>query len=53
MALTRDTWVTVLCRKLRDWWHWVADGDLPFVASHGKKISGTTLTTHLNMVFNF
>ena len=23
MALTRDTWVTVLCRKLRDWWHWV------------------------------
>lgn len=24
MALTRDTWVTVLCRKLRDWWHWVS-----------------------------
>ncbi|RDY05417.1 DDT domain-containing protein DDR4, partial [Mucuna pruriens] len=35
MALTRDTWITVLCRKLRDWWHWVADGDLPIVASHG------------------
>ncbi|KAE8124111.1 hypothetical protein FH972_019021 [Carpinus fangiana] len=38
MALTRDTWVTVLCRKLRDWWHWVADGDLPIVASHGVEI---------------
>lgn len=35
MALTRDTWITVLCRKLRDWWHWVADGDIPIVASHG------------------
>ncbi|XP_030937785.1 DDT domain-containing protein DDR4 [Quercus lobata] len=38
MALTRDTWVTVLCRKLRDWWHWVADGDLPIVASHGLEV---------------
>ncbi|XP_047165354.1 DDT domain-containing protein DDR4-like [Vigna umbellata] len=38
MALTRDTWITVLCRKLRDWWHWVADGDLPVVASHGLEI---------------
>ncbi|KDP31183.1 hypothetical protein JCGZ_11559 [Jatropha curcas] len=38
MALTRDTWVTVLCRKLRDWWHWVADGELPIVASHGVEI---------------
>uniref|UniRef100_A0A7N0VMQ0 DDT domain-containing protein n=3 Tax=Kalanchoe fedtschenkoi TaxID=63787 RepID=A0A7N0VMQ0_KALFE len=35
MALGRKTWVTVLCRKLRDWWHWVADGDIPIVASHG------------------
>ncbi|XVE57037.1 hypothetical protein DITRI_Ditri04bG0059400 [Diplodiscus trichospermus] len=38
MALTRDTWITVLCRKLRDWWHWVADGDLPIVASHGAEV---------------
>ncbi|WCJ35998.1 DDT domain superfamily [Euphorbia peplus] len=38
MALTRDTWITVLCRKLRDWWHWVADGELPLVASHGVEI---------------
>ncbi|XP_050223760.1 DDT domain-containing protein DDR4 isoform X2 [Mercurialis annua] len=38
MALTRDTWITVLCRKLRDWWHWVADGELPIVASHGAEI---------------
>ncbi|XP_024022815.1 DDT domain-containing protein DDR4 [Morus notabilis] len=38
MALTRDSWVTVLCRKLRDWWHWVAVGDLPIVASHGAEV---------------
>ncbi|KAK7388999.1 hypothetical protein VNO78_23830 [Psophocarpus tetragonolobus] len=38
MALTCDTWITVLCRKLRDWWHWVADGNLPIVASHGAEI---------------
>ncbi|KAF9625520.1 hypothetical protein IFM89_023831 [Coptis chinensis] len=35
MALGRATWVTVLCRKLRDWWHWVADSEIPIVASHG------------------
>jgi hypothetical protein len=23
MGMARGTWVTVLCRKLRDWWHWV------------------------------
>lgn len=38
MACGHNTWVTVLCRKLRDWWHWVADGDLPIVASHGTEI---------------
>ncbi|XP_022727568.1 DDT domain-containing protein DDR4-like [Durio zibethinus] len=38
VALTRDSWITVLCRKLRDWWHWVADGDLPIVASHGVEV---------------
>ncbi|KAF7838401.1 DDT domain-containing protein DDR4-like [Senna tora] len=38
MALTRDTWITVLCRKLRDWWHWVANGELPIVASHGVEV---------------
>ncbi|CAN1265955.1 DDT domain-containing protein DDR4 [Linum perenne] len=37
-ALTQDTWITVLCKKLKDWWHWVADGDLPIVASHGLEI---------------
>ncbi|KAJ0756989.1 putative WHIM1 domain-containing protein [Helianthus annuus] len=37
-ALGRNTWVTVLCRKLRDWWHWVAEGELPIVASHGAEI---------------
>ncbi|THU73050.1 hypothetical protein C4D60_Mb04t18690 [Musa balbisiana] len=38
MALGRATWVTVLCRKLRDWWHWVADGEIPIIASHGTEI---------------
>ncbi|CAL0330168.1 unnamed protein product [Lupinus luteus] len=38
MALTRDSWITVLCRKLRAWWHWVADGDLPIVVSQGAEI---------------
>nr|GMC74332.1 DDT domain-containing protein DDR4-like [Ipomoea batatas] len=38
VALGYNTWVTVLCRKLRDWWHWVAEGELPIVASHGAEI---------------
>ncbi|KAL0421860.1 UNVERIFIED_CONTAM: DDT domain-containing protein DDR4 [Sesamum latifolium] len=38
MALGHATWITVLCRKLRDWWHWVAEGDLPIVASHGTEV---------------
>ncbi|KAL0799780.1 hypothetical protein Bca101_054955 [Brassica carinata] len=37
-SLTRDTWVTVLCRKIRDCWHWVAEGDLPIIASQGREI---------------
>ncbi|XP_074316971.1 DDT domain-containing protein DDR4-like [Silene latifolia] len=37
-ACGRDTWVTVLCRKLRDWWHWVAEGDLPIVSAQGAEI---------------
>ncbi|KAL0364634.1 UNVERIFIED_CONTAM: DDT domain-containing protein DDR4 [Sesamum angustifolium] len=38
MALGHATWITVLCRKLKDWWHWVAEGDLPIVASHGTEV---------------
>lgn len=38
MALGQNTWITVLCRKLRDWWHWVAEGELPIVASQGAEI---------------
>jgi len=38
MAMGRGTWVTVLCKKLKNWWHWVAEGDLPIVASHGAEI---------------
>jgi len=25
MAMGRGTWVTVLCKKLKNWWHWVYD----------------------------
>ncbi|CAN4088177.1 unnamed protein product [Withania somnifera] len=39
MALGYNTWITVLCRKLRDWWHWVAEGELPIVASQGAEIA--------------
>ncbi|XP_057480265.1 DDT domain-containing protein DDR4-like [Actinidia eriantha] len=38
MALGHNTWITVLCRKLRYWWHWVAEGDLPIIASHGAEV---------------
>ncbi|KAJ0966254.1 hypothetical protein J5N97_027392 [Dioscorea zingiberensis] len=38
MALGRATWITVLCRKLKNWWHWVAEGDIPIVASHGVEV---------------
>ncbi|CAN4086100.1 unnamed protein product [Withania somnifera] len=38
MALGHNTWITVLCRKLRDWWHWVAEGELPIIASQGAEI---------------
>ncbi|KAG0485526.1 hypothetical protein HPP92_009375 [Vanilla planifolia] len=38
MALGRATWITVLCRKLKDRWHWVADGEMLIVASHGTEV---------------
>lgn len=38
MALGRATWVTVLCRKIKEWWHWVADGEIPIFASHGAEV---------------
>ncbi|ERN04431.1 hypothetical protein AMTR_s00133p00076510 [Amborella trichopoda] len=38
IALGRSTWITVLCRKLKDWWHWVADGEVPIIASHGEEV---------------
>ncbi|XP_051133252.1 DDT domain-containing protein DDR4-like [Andrographis paniculata] len=38
MALGHPTWITVLCRKLKNWWHWVAEGDLPIIASHGTEV---------------
>nr|GEU48251.1 hypothetical protein [Tanacetum cinerariifolium] len=38
MALGQNTWVTVLCRKLKYWWHWVSEEELPIVASQGAEI---------------
>uniref|UniRef100_N1QQM2 DDT domain-containing protein n=1 Tax=Aegilops tauschii TaxID=37682 RepID=N1QQM2_AEGTA len=38
MSMADGKWVTVLCRKLKDWWHLVAEGNLPIVASHGAEI---------------
>ncbi|KAK1382799.1 DDT domain-containing protein DDR4 [Heracleum sosnowskyi] len=34
-----DAWVTALCKKLSDWWPWVAVGDLPLTVNKGKEIS--------------
>ncbi|CAM8879035.1 unnamed protein product [Rhodiola kirilowii] len=33
-----DAWVTVLCKKLNEWWPWVAEGDLPLSPSNGEEI---------------
>ncbi|ERM96049.1 hypothetical protein AMTR_s00129p00094430 [Amborella trichopoda] len=38
IALGQSTWITVSCRKLKDWWHWVADGEVPIMASHGEEV---------------
>ncbi|KAJ7562072.1 hypothetical protein O6H91_03G054300 [Diphasiastrum complanatum] len=36
--LGRETWVTVLCKKLKDRWSWVGEGPCPIVASHGDEM---------------
>ncbi|CAA2989097.1 Hypothetical predicted protein [Olea europaea subsp. europaea] len=46
MALGYGTWITILCRKLKDWCHWVAEGYLPIVASHGR------VDAHLEKIIN-
>ncbi|RZC71708.1 hypothetical protein C5167_034867 [Papaver somniferum] len=30
-----DVWVTILCKKLDEWWQWVAEGKFPLGAFHG------------------
>lgn len=37
-TLANNTWVTALCKKLADWWPWVAEGELPLIACHGEEI---------------
>ena len=46
MALTRDTWVTVLCRKIRDCWHWV------ITAEHLWNDRGSTFFLHYIMFWH-
>uniref|UniRef100_A0A7N0TA66 DDT domain-containing protein DDR4 n=1 Tax=Kalanchoe fedtschenkoi TaxID=63787 RepID=A0A7N0TA66_KALFE len=33
-----DAWVTFLCKKLNEWWPWVAEGKLPLSPSNGEEI---------------
>lgn len=35
--LSRETWVMMLCKKLKGWWQWVADGSFPLVPYHGEE----------------
>ncbi|KAJ7564097.1 hypothetical protein O6H91_02G001700 [Diphasiastrum complanatum] len=37
--LGRGTWVTILCKKLKDRWSWVAEGPCPIFASHGDEVA--------------
>ncbi|KAK1259081.1 hypothetical protein QJS04_geneDACA005484 [Acorus gramineus] len=30
-----DAWVTAVCKKLAEWWPWVAEGEVPLKAAHG------------------
>ncbi|XP_047324977.1 DDT domain-containing protein DDR4 [Impatiens glandulifera] len=34
-----DAWITVLCKKLAEWWPWVAEGDLPLTVNKGEEVS--------------
>ncbi|XP_050365111.1 DDT domain-containing protein DDR4 isoform X2 [Argentina anserina] len=33
-----DAWVTVLCKKLVEWWPWVAEGEIPLVVAKGEEV---------------
>ncbi|KAK1282795.1 hypothetical protein QJS10_CPB22g00936 [Acorus calamus] len=32
-----DAWVTAVCKKLAEWWPWVAEGEVPLKAAHGEE----------------
>ncbi|XP_020097853.1 DDT domain-containing protein DDR4-like [Ananas comosus] len=32
-------WVTATCKKLAEWWPWVAEGENPLKADHGREIT--------------
>ncbi|KAL8162211.1 hypothetical protein V2J09_013700 [Rumex salicifolius] len=39
-SLTKpDVWVTILCKKLAEWWSWVAEGEIPLNADKGEEIA--------------
>lgn len=33
-----DAWITSVCKKLATWWSWVAEGENPLRADHGREI---------------
>ncbi|KAI5058541.1 hypothetical protein GOP47_0026711 [Adiantum capillus-veneris] len=34
--INRETWIAALCKKLKGWWHTVAEGPFPLVPQHGR-----------------
>lgn len=36
--INQETWIAVLCKKLKDWWHSVAEGPFPLIAQHRDEI---------------
>lgn len=33
-----DAWITSVCKKIAKWWLWVAEGEIPLRADHGREI---------------
>eukprot|EP00252_Welwitschia_mirabilis_P008418 TRINITY_DN2023_c0_g1_i1.p1 TRINITY_DN2023_c0_g1~~TRINITY_DN2023_c0_g1_i1.p1 ORF type:complete len:815 (+),score=225.17 TRINITY_DN2023_c0_g1_i1:393-2837(+) len=38
-TLGSETWVSVLCKRLSEWWRWVAEGQMPLTANRGEEIN--------------
>eukprot|EP00250_Pteridium_aquilinum_P004909 c15088_g1_i1 orf=25-2403(+) len=35
--LNRETWVSILCKKMKDRWRWLAEGSFPLAPYHGEE----------------